>query len=74
MGTPPDPRHGGNAEGRRWLLQLVAVVLVVGGVVLTVDAWNAQDLTGRITPDEMVVGVLLFLGGVVIGWRTMRRQ
>ena len=38
-----------------------------------VDAWNAQDITGRITLDEMVVGVLLLIGGLVLGWRTLRR-
>jgi hypothetical protein len=53
------------------LLQLVAVGLIIGGVVLMVDAWNAQDITGRVTPDEMVVGAVVFLGGVALGWRTM---
>ena len=72
MAAPLDPQQGTSDSGR-WLRQLVAVGLLIGGVVLMVDAWNAQDITGRITPDEMVVGVLLLIGGLVLGWRTLRR-
>jgi hypothetical protein len=50
---------------QRTVITTVSVVGLVVGPLLMVDAWNTQDITGKVTPDEMVIGVVILVLAVL---------